>query len=132
MKRAPSSQGFTLIELLVVIAIIAVLAAILFPVFAKAREKARQNTCMNNQRQIVIALQMSAQDHDYMLPEAESVWRTLELDRKILICPTTGIKVRNAYVYNARYAGTALGKIKDPTAAMLIADGRHTANATTF
>ena len=49
-----TARGFTLIELLVVIAIIAILAAIIFPVFAKAREKAHQTNCMNNQRQLVI------------------------------------------------------------------------------
>ena len=56
--------GFTLIELLVVIAIIAVLAAILFPVFARAREKAHQTTCISNQRQIAAAIHMIAQDHE--------------------------------------------------------------------
>ena len=53
-------SGFTLIELLVVIAIIAILAAILFPVFANAREKARQTTCMHNQRQLVTAITLYA------------------------------------------------------------------------
>ena len=57
-------RGFTLIELLVVIAIIAILAAILFPVFARAREKARQTSCLNNAKQINLALQMYAQDYD--------------------------------------------------------------------
>jgi prepilin-type N-terminal cleavage/methylation domain-containing protein/prepilin-type processing-associated H-X9-DG protein len=60
--------GFTLIELLVVVAIIAVLAAILFPVFAQAREKARQAACATNNRQFLLAAAMYTQDHDEMLP----------------------------------------------------------------
>jgi prepilin-type N-terminal cleavage/methylation domain-containing protein/prepilin-type processing-associated H-X9-DG protein len=57
-------SGFTLIELLVVIAIIAILAAILFPVFAQAREKARQSTCLSNVKQIATCYFMYAQDYD--------------------------------------------------------------------
>ncbi len=61
-------KGFTLIELLVVIAIIAILAAILFPVFARAREKARQTQCLSNVKQTMLGVLMYAQDYDETLP----------------------------------------------------------------
>lgn len=63
-------KGFTLIELLVVIAIIAILAAILFPVFARAREKARQTSCLNNVKELALAGVMYAQDYDEKLVPA--------------------------------------------------------------
>ncbi|BDI29736.1 hypothetical protein CCAX7_17870 [Capsulimonas corticalis] len=62
--------GFTLIELLVVIAVISIIAALLFPVFAKVREKARQTTCASNQRQIALATLQYLQDNDDILPGA--------------------------------------------------------------
>jgi prepilin-type N-terminal cleavage/methylation domain-containing protein/prepilin-type processing-associated H-X9-DG protein len=61
-------RGFTLIELLVVIAIIAILAAILFPVFSRAREKARQTACLSNMKQVANALMMYVQDWDETFP----------------------------------------------------------------
>ncbi len=68
------SSGFTLIELLVVIAIIAILAAILFPVFARAREKARQTSCLSNVKQIVLGTRMYIQDYDDTFPFADMYW----------------------------------------------------------
>src|SRR2546423_10326922 len=65
-----SRRAFTLIELLVVIAIIAILAAILFPVFAQARDKARQATCLSNMKQLGTAQMMYAQDYDETYPKA--------------------------------------------------------------
>ena len=66
--KKSSTNGFTLIELLVVIAIIAILAAILFPVFAKVREKARQSSCASNEKQLGLAFAQYTQDYDEKLP----------------------------------------------------------------
>jgi prepilin-type N-terminal cleavage/methylation domain-containing protein/prepilin-type processing-associated H-X9-DG protein len=68
--RGTRSKGFTLIELLVVIAIIAILAAILFPVFARARENARRASCMSNMKQIGLGLMQYTQDNDEKYPSA--------------------------------------------------------------
>src|SRR5476651_129734 len=67
-------RGFTLIELLVVIAIIAVLAAILFPVFAQAREKARQTSCLSNEKQLGLAVMQYVQDYDEMTPTGAAIY----------------------------------------------------------
>ena len=103
-----SSRAFTLIELLVVMAIIAILAAILFPVFAQAREKARQTACLSNCKQIALAFQMYQQDYDgqftwqgphlgddnfdFMAPGARPTWGAGLMpyikSPKIYICPS--------------------------------------------
>jgi prepilin-type N-terminal cleavage/methylation domain-containing protein/prepilin-type processing-associated H-X9-DG protein len=126
-------RGFTLIELLVVIAIVALLAAILFPVFARAREKARQTQCLNNQRQIATALLMFAQDHEEVLPAGVSMWGDLNLDNGVLVCPTAGKKQANGYLYigGSLLGGRALGDISTPSAAPLTIDGIKGANYVT-
>jgi prepilin-type N-terminal cleavage/methylation domain-containing protein/prepilin-type processing-associated H-X9-DG protein len=74
MKAALRPRGFTLIELLVVIAIIAILAAILFPVFARAREAARKTSCLSNMRQLGTASKMYIQDYDESYPDSRVTW----------------------------------------------------------
>ena len=75
--NAAHKSAFTLIELLVVIAIIAILAAILFPVFAGAREKARQTACLSNLRQVGLALRQYETDYDELLPDRQDLKSTL-------------------------------------------------------
>jgi prepilin-type N-terminal cleavage/methylation domain-containing protein len=142
MKR----RGFTLIELLVVIAIIAILAAILFPVFAKARDSARKTSCASNMRQLGLALQMYAQDYDetlpgqpqpYTLPDflAENAPRNWCRDlfpyyknRQLLLCPSAvdsgwDGKAKTSYMVNgvaSRDKGLALAAIPNPAEIVFI------------
>ena len=131
-----SKEGFTLIELLVVIAIIAILAAILFPVFAKARDKAYQAACMNNQRQLAISLLASVQDNDESLP-LPSEWvnaTNLSSDPKIFNCPMNSHRGTsadpdygiNAFLFDIDPTGTfiplAIGIIEDPNTVELTCD----------
>jgi prepilin-type N-terminal cleavage/methylation domain-containing protein len=91
MKRR---YAFTLIELLVVIAIIAILAAILFPVFAQAREQARKITCISNVKQIGLACLMYAQDYDEQFANsAASWWDAISVSRNT--DPATGFRLTN-------------------------------------
>jgi len=74
MSTRRPKQGFTLIELLVVIAIIAILAAILFPVFARAREAARKTSCLSNTKQLGTASAMYISDYDGAYPDSRVTW----------------------------------------------------------
>jgi len=137
-------KGFTLIELLVVIAIIAILAAILFPVFAKAREKARQASCQSNIKQCALAVHMYLQDYDENLPMSRSAeystgalaWRGWEWgvgpymkNTQMLRCPSAptitvayGETCSGGYAAMQYNAGKAMGTITKPAEMKLLID----------
>ncbi|MCE5241315.1 prepilin-type N-terminal cleavage/methylation domain-containing protein [bacterium] len=108
-----AKRGFTLIELLVVIAIIAILAAILFPVFAKAREKARQSSCLSNEKQIMTAVAMYVQDYDetfciaYISNPPAVRWYNVIApyvkNTQVFVCPSmSGVGYSGGYGWNLR------------------------------
>ena len=146
-------RGFTLIELLVVIAIIAILAAILFPVFARAREKARTASCLSNVKELALGVTMYAQDYDETNPGCYRdrnnapigpVWQytgnywywddmiyPYVKNLQIYICPS-GTSSRSDYMAS-QYSmagshtnpGTKLSSIAKPAQEILLFDGRH-------
>lgn len=140
---AASRRGFTLIELLVVIAIIAILAAILFPVFARAREAARATSCKSNLKQWGLASAMYAQDNDELYVRA---WQTASpgccaaptwadmlapyvKNTGVNRCPSLANSVTVGalgygynYVYMGGYTTTAMAQVQSPSETVQIAD----------
>jgi prepilin-type N-terminal cleavage/methylation domain-containing protein/prepilin-type processing-associated H-X9-DG protein len=146
-------SGFTLIELLVVIAIIAILASILFPVFARARENARRASCQSNLKQIALGVFMYNQDYDEKLPQvngdpnsatsgnpygwADALQPYLK-STQIFQCPSetqgpsTGPTVPgySDYWMNSLASGTADAQFDSPALTVLLGDGGYDANGT--
>ena len=151
-RQGFTPQGFTLIELLVVIAIIAILAAILFPVFARAREKARQSSCLSNTKQIMASILMYSQDYDDIYPMvaiANTRWtppaggaevvgdmswpiclRPYMRNTQVFNCPSVSTAWNGngntddiQYGYNDRLSGVAQAKFTYVSELCCIADG---------
>jgi len=150
-------HGFTLIELLVVIAIIAILAAILFPVFAKAREKARQASCQSNEKQLGVAIMQYAQDYDetyplYSMSSPTRYWPDLVYpymkSAQILQCPsrrgsgqiwpgpdTTSSNCAYGLNYasnGSNYAGATMAQIKYPAERVIVGESYNVAKYNPF
>jgi type II secretory pathway pseudopilin PulG len=127
-------RGFRLIEALVVIAVLAILFAIFFPVLARSREVDRQNPCMNNQRQIVIAISMYAQDNgELFIPDPKThAWSVVlkkykseDIRDRLMDCPVLsgrGTYDKPEYGFNANLFGQLLGDVEKPAATILTAD----------
>ena len=137
-RNYPRRAGFTLIELRVVIAIIAILAAILFPVFAKAREKARQTSCLSNMKQMGLAMLMYMDDYDERFCKvtcsAGTNYKWFEpidpyiRNKQILFCPSlrgqsTSGTPKTDYVLNGCFAqGAPLAMFDEPAAQIMVAE----------
>jgi len=140
-------RAFTLIELLVVIAIIAILAAILFPVFAKAREKARSSSCQSNFKQIGVAIMQYVHDNDevypredgpgvYTRPPAPS-WEWCNTgaysniqdimdaylkSRQVWVCPSTTLSAEACTAYSRYVTGREMSSIVEPAILVMNTD----------
>ena len=139
MKTASRNTGFTLIELLVVIAIIAILAAILFPVFAKVREKARQTACLSNMKQLGLAFAQYNDDYDEQTPNGYNAsfpggdgWGG-ELypyvkSNAVFVCPDDSPGSIGSYAYNSNntapngttVSGVSISKYDSPSKTVLL------------
>lgn len=138
-------RGFTLIELLVVIAIIAILAAILFPVFARAREKARQTSCLSNIKQITLAVLSYVQDYDETLfyihhydqlgDGGRLMYPCIRVmpyvkNEQVFLCPSRKGSIYTDYAWNYAYHGIcnyaySLGQFRKPAEFMVVMDGTN-------
>lgn len=137
--RKSYSRGFTLIELLVVIAIIAILAAILFPVFARAREAARTSTCRSNLKQISLGMLMYAQDYDETLgrgwtaaancPGCQTWYDYLQpyiKNTQLPRCPSSARRTDRAnYGFYDALANRPLAALKAPAGLVLFCDSTN-------
>jgi prepilin-type N-terminal cleavage/methylation domain-containing protein len=141
VRRSPKGGGgFTLIELLVVIAIIAILAAILFPVFARAKEQARKTACLSNLKQLGIALREYADDYDGVLcgsvVNSGGGWKSWDVvldpyvkSPKLYKCPSDGSPGTRSYSMNDQWGragewgrGLEIGVLDEPTSVVLLTE----------
>ena len=133
-------RGFTLIELLVVIAIIAILAAILFPAFARARENARRASCMSNLKQMGLGVMQYVQDYDEKYPpcaanntrtDGKFLYHRLDpyiKSAQVFVCPSDAINKVFSYGYNYAYLGATpfmmvnMAQVASPSQMVMLTD----------
>jgi len=133
-KTMYARRGFTLIELLVVIAIIAILAAILFPVFARARENARRSSCQSNEKNIALGFKQYIQDNNERYPaasgwEGENGISQYVKSTAIYKCPSAPKTGVYDYLYNQNLGGKNENRLENSSLIVLLGESTPSATA---
>jgi prepilin-type processing-associated H-X9-DG protein len=102
--------------------------AVMFPAFAKGREKARQSTCLNNQRIFAAAIEMYAQDNNDELPPDKTMWADIYVEPATLRCPSSEKGLINSYGYNQLISKSKISSIPSAEKVILTADGGNSAH----
>lgn len=127
-NRKLKGMWMAIIPLILIIPMTPISIGIFIPFISQYREKMNQTTCISNQRQLAVAIQMYAQDHDNSLPSDKTVWTDIYVNPDILICSSAGKRVLNTYGYNSKISEKKVKSIANIATTYLTIDSSESIN----